>query len=381
MADFIAPVFRKISPRFRTDTFKHGLFLLIGVLTFLVGLTLIAEKYQLDQSWTSHFYRSGQGWYLSHAQPWQALNSYGTLPGLLLSTGALIGLYLSYVRPRWQDLRRYFLLVILAVIIGPGLLVNSCLKNYWGRPRPIQTTLYEGKWEYRPVFSPGTPGRGKSFPCGHCTMGYSFLTLAVFWKRSRRLAWIGVLWGLFYGSLLGLARMVAGAHFPTDVLWSLGIVTMVNVILYYWVFQIPAFSHYRPQNTVRPRNRRLAIKVAVAGLLILLAFLSRRPYFDSYVIPIKLTEDTRQLIIHDNMSFAKTDIHYLPEAQPRVVVNAQGFSFPFSKHTVQNRQQNAARTVHIYIEMKNKGYNAESNYSCEVILPMQFKDVLNVVTE
>jgi lipid A 4'-phosphatase len=370
--------FEAIKLQVRTATFRQGLFLLIGLLAMLITLTLIAEQYHLDLRLSADFYTPGKGWTLSHAQPWYALYKYGTLPGLLLSAGALIGFFLSCTRSRWQGLQRHFLLVVLAVVIGPGLIVNSFCKDYWGRPRPEQTINFGGQWEYRPVFSPGTPGRGRSFPCGHCTMGYCFLTLVVFWKRSRRMAWAGGLVGLFYGSLVGWARIVAGAHFATDVLWSLGIVAMVITVLYYWVLRIPDFHDAPVQARVLSHQGWLALKLTLFALLILLAFLSRRPYFDTYKQPIKLGEHTNHIVVHANVNFKETSVRYLSGAQPRIVIQDQGYAFPISRHAIHSWERDSGRTVHLYQEVIRKGYHAESNYRCEIILPQNFKNKIEI---
>ena len=365
-------------PLARTKAFKHGLLLLLAIMAILTALTLIADHYQLDLRWTAPFYKSGQGWYLGRAQPWYALYKYGTLPGLVLAVGALFGFYFAYTRPRWMGLQRYFLLIALSIAIGPGLIVNSFFKEYWGRPRPKQTTVYGGQWEYRTVFSPGIPGRGKSFPCGHCTMGFAFLSLTVFWKRSRLLAWSGWLAGLSLGGLLGMARIVAGAHFPTDVLWSLGIVTMVIVVLYYWVLRIPHRHDAPVQYAALSHRGKLTLKLSAIGLIILLALLSLQPYYDSDILPFKIPKGTRIVTVHTNINFEKTNIRYRAGANPRIVIDTKGFSFPKAGHTIHTWQQQSGDTLHLYYEVQRKGYFAKLKYRCEVILPLEFKNNLEV---
>jgi membrane-associated PAP2 superfamily phosphatase len=39
--------------------------------------------------------------------------------------------------------------------------------------------------------------------------------------------------GLVYGSLVGCARVVQGAHFASDVLWALGIVYFTALAMFY----------------------------------------------------------------------------------------------------------------------------------------------------
>lgn len=369
---------RELVAQSQRETFRNGLYLLIALMAALVLLTLVADRFQLDIRLMSAFYKADPGWFLRNQQPWHWLYQYGTLPGLVLAAAGLTGFYLSRTRSRWQNLQRHFLLVILTLIIGPGLLVNAVGKDYWGRPRPEQTQTFGGQWEYRSVFSPGTPGRGKSFPCGHCTMGYAFLTLAVFWKRSLWIACMGSLTALAYGSLLGVARMAAGAHYPTDVLWSLGIVAMVIAVLYYWVLRIPDFHHAPAHRATLTHTGWLALKLSAIGLAILLAFLSRRPYYCSASQTIKLSEQTRQLVVHANVDFTKTIVTYLPGEIPRIVINAKGFAFPKARHSITGTENQSGRIVHLYQDITRKGYYSELNHSCEIFLPLRYQKTLQV---
>lgn len=362
----------------RSLSFKHGAYLITAILAALISLTILAELHRIDIDWTSRFFDSQKGWYHAQMQPWAALNQYGTLPGLVLSVGALIGFYLSRVQSRWQKYQRSFLLVVLAVIIGPGLLVNSFFKDYWGRPRPEQTAFFGGQWEYRPVFSPGIPGRGKSFPCGHCTMGYAFLTLTVFWKRSRRLAWAGGLGALFYGSILGMARVVSGAHFPTDVLWSLGIVAMVTTALYYWILRIPDYHHAPASRAVLSHKGWLALKLSGVALLILLAFLSRRPFYSSHSLPIAVSSHASRIVVHANVAFNQTTVRYLSTTAPQILIQTKGFAFPKARHSIQSRQEMNGQTIHLYHKETRSGYHAELNHHCEILLPLHLKEKLQV---
>ena len=370
--------YQEFASRCRSETFRNGLYLLIALQSALILLTLLADQFQLDLRWVSEFHNSNQGWYLQKEQPWYWLYRYGTLPGLALAAFGLIGFYLSRTRASWKGLQRHFLLVVMTLIIGPGLMVNAIGKDYWGRPRPEQVREFGGQWEYRSVFSPGIPGRGKSFPCGHCTMGYAFLTLVVFWKRSRMLAWAGGLTALVYGSLLGVARMAAGAHFPTDVLWSLGIVAMVITVLYYWVFRIPDFHNVRHDQATLTHDGWLALKLFAVGLAILFAFLSRRPYYSSSAQSVAIPEQACHLVVHANVNFTKTSISTIAGEAPHAVINAKGFAFPRARHSIVSHQEQIGDTVHLYHEIERSGYHSELNYTYELILPPHLKNKLQV---
>ena len=65
-------------------------------------------------------------------------------------------------------------------------------------------------------------------------MGFFLMSLAFVLQRRRpRWAAFFLALGLSAGTLLGVARIVQGKHFPSDVIWSCGLVYFTGVALYY----------------------------------------------------------------------------------------------------------------------------------------------------
>ena len=141
------------------------------------------------------------------------------------------------------------------------LIVNGILKPYWGRPRPNQIQELGGQYVYRHVLNPGIPGKGKSFPSGHSTMGFIFVSLIYFHRKSRSAAWIGGISGIVYGSVISAARVVQGAHFVTDCIWSLGVIWMVATISYYHVLRIPSAERKIPRQLTRRQKRIVSVVI------------------------------------------------------------------------------------------------------------------------
>jgi lipid A 4'-phosphatase len=209
------------------------------VATALLLFTWIIIGLDLDRRIAARFYDASRGWYLADEQPWRWLYRYGTIPGFLLSFAALAGWLRSLSLPRLNYLHRYFLVIVLTAILGPGVLINGILKNVWSRPRPRQVMEFGGRLNYRHPHQPGPPGNGQSFPCGHCSMGFLFCSLMVFRKRKAWIAYTGGAFGLLLGGALSAARMVQGGHFLSDTLWSMGILLMLPIALYFVVLRIP----------------------------------------------------------------------------------------------------------------------------------------------
>jgi membrane-associated PAP2 superfamily phosphatase len=139
--------------------------------------------------------------------------------------------------------------------LGPGLLVNGIFKPNWGRPRPHQTVEFGGKQAFVAVWGMGTSRYSKSFPSGHASMGFYLMAPAfLLYRRRRAWAFAFLLLGLAAGLALGIARIAQGAHFPSDVLWSAGMVYLSGLLL------LPLFRLGRSADA-----RRLPRDVAVHG--------------------------------------------------------------------------------------------------------------------
>ena len=197
---------------------------LVTVAAGFLPLMLLSALPAFDLALSWPFYKATQtpAWYLKHAIPWGWLYRYGELPAYVMAIGAALVLLGSLRRIAWRQYRRHCLLLVLAVALGPGVLVNGLLKPLWGRPRPRHIEQFAGPQLYRPWWRPGGPGAGESFPAGHAAMGYTLIAGAILvpghrhiWRR--RLLLGGV---LGYGTLMGMARVVQGGHFASDVVWS-----------------------------------------------------------------------------------------------------------------------------------------------------------------
>lgn len=214
----------------RNSWLKELLLPLAGLLL----LTLLFRSTDLDMRIERHFYRTGQGWLYAHDWLWMLLYRRGMIPGVLIGVVGLGGLLLGWKLPRWRRQWRSYLLLLLLLAIGPGLLVNSAFKDHWGRSRPKQVREFGGQLPFVKVWDRGVPGVGQSFPSGHASIG--FYTIAPFFilrRRRRGLAWGFLIGGTLYGLLMGCGRMVQGGHFPSDVLWAWGMVYLPGLLLCY----------------------------------------------------------------------------------------------------------------------------------------------------
>ncbi|MFZ2586885.1 MAG: phosphatase PAP2 family protein [Alphaproteobacteria bacterium] len=145
--------------------------------------------------------------------PWAAfLREYGALSTGIGAWLCLLGLLLPRAATRWPSVYKAMAVVVLTAVLGAGLLNQIVVKDLAQRPRPRDGVLAE-------QVAPQTELHGKSMPSGHAGMAY-VLAAPYFALRTRKpkAAKGFLLVGLVWGSVVGVARMVAGAHFLSDVL-------------------------------------------------------------------------------------------------------------------------------------------------------------------
>lgn len=138
----------------------------------------------------------------------------------------------------WKDYRTLAGIISLLAIINPLTFVQIT-KILCGRVR--FRDLDPGFLNYTPWFLPPGPiSPNQSFPSGHAAMGWMFLPLIITLKDRKNTDPIKLLvvilvigWGLF----VGLSRIVVGAHFASDVLFSTGVAAITTVLLYRKFYQ------------------------------------------------------------------------------------------------------------------------------------------------
>lgn len=358
---------------------RRGWMLLGLQIAFLVAVSIGIAALDLDRTIAGQFYSADNGWFLARKPLWAWLHRYGTIPGLVMTLAALIGWGAGRFVPALASLRRPCMVVALTSIIAAGLLVNAVFKQYWGRPRPDQTIEFGGQWHYRHILPPGTPGKGASFPCGHCTMGFVFLSMAAFYRRNKLLAYGGIGAGIVLGTLLSAARMVQGAHFLSDTLWSLGFITMTATVL----CMLPSRRRAKPRLTherggqLRHRLWTPLVVIAILGL-IAAGFLTRRPYYKSKDYRFDLTNEIKRIEIQINADPERVNLRHAAVSSPRLHVEVHGYGwvkFNFHMHFEANAK---ADTLRLILHSDPRSYFAELDHALTLILPLHLKDRITV---
>jgi len=206
-------------------------FLAIAALTVFFRMT-DADTVLVEPFYVNSGNRVVDHWPMMFVQPWKALYDWGYYPAWFLGCGGLLVWLASFRWTKLEPWRDPGLFCGLVFIIGPGIIINGVLKPYWGRPRPNAIVQFGGEREFLKVWEWGGWQDESSFPSGHASTGFYLMVPAfVCYRRRRKLALAFLVLGIVCGIAIGLARVVAGGHFPSDILWAGGIVYFTALFL------------------------------------------------------------------------------------------------------------------------------------------------------
>jgi lipid A 4'-phosphatase len=127
--------------------------------------------------------------------------------------------YKKIARHLLSSWRSVAIVSVLCGVLGPGFLVEVCLKNTIGRPRPIQVIEFGGDQTFQAIFQMGTdPEHHRSFVSSHAAAGFWLTSLGLSLGTKWRRRWLLI--GLVVGSAIGIGRMMQGGHFLSDIIFA-----------------------------------------------------------------------------------------------------------------------------------------------------------------
>ena len=151
---------------------------------------------------------------------------------------AIVALIVKFVRPDRPLLVRGRTVVFLLVtmLLSAGILTNLTFKSFWGRPRPVVVTQFNGPQEFVAWWDPrGSCARNCSFFSGEgATAFWTFAPAALTPPQWRPLAYAAA---TLFGTATSVLRMAFGGHFFTDVAIA-GLVTFLVIwFAYAWIYR------------------------------------------------------------------------------------------------------------------------------------------------
>lgn len=127
---------------------------------------------------------------------------------------------------------RRWLFVALCLLIGPGLVANTLLKDNWGRPRPVQTEDFGGNFAFAPpvLIISDACQQNCSFVSGEGAMAFmtGFVILGLFGLSSN----LAIALALLYGAFGSALRIMMGGHYFSDTLFAGLFMAMIAIGLY-----------------------------------------------------------------------------------------------------------------------------------------------------
>jgi membrane-associated PAP2 superfamily phosphatase len=219
-----------VIPRAPSRLQKYPELVVIGVLA--VALLLFVDLPKTDLWIVALVYdeRAGE-WPFASLLFFDALNRHFenvfVIAGASASLACILAYRLGFSSPQWQ---RVGVFLLLSLAVGPGL----------------DTVQFGGTQEFRRITNPGAGGAperggaGRSFPSGHAAAAFwstSLFFVARYLWPQRALLTLGVTVGI--GLLVGTGRILAGRHYPSDVLWAGVIVFSISGLIAYLWLKLP----------------------------------------------------------------------------------------------------------------------------------------------
>src|SRR5258706_6550583 len=124
---------------------------------------------------------------------------------------------------------RAVIFLLVTLVLSAGVLTNLTFKSYWGRPRPVVVTQFNGPDQFVPWWDPrGSGGRNCPFCSGEAaTASWTYAPAALAPPAWRPLAYVAA---TLFGIMTSVLRMAFGGHFFTDVA-AAGLVTFLVIWL------------------------------------------------------------------------------------------------------------------------------------------------------
>jgi membrane-associated PAP2 superfamily phosphatase len=217
---------------------RSGLFIALA-LSLFVGL-LFGIYPELDLKLAALFY---DGANKSFPLKFNTLAAFARDAAMWIAWGlaapSILALVVKLARPDKPLLipGRTVVFLLVTLTLSAGVLTNLTFKSYWGRPRPVVVTQFNGAQEFVPWWDPrGSCGRNCSFFSGEgATAFWTYAPAALTPPAWRPLAYAAA---TVFGVTTSVLRMAFGGHFFTDVA-AAGLVTflviwLVHGYIYRW---------------------------------------------------------------------------------------------------------------------------------------------------
>jgi membrane-associated PAP2 superfamily phosphatase len=361
-------------------------FLTIDILipmVLFVATVLTFRFTNLDLVLQKTFYHVDTGWFLKNNSLIKFLYHYGNVPALILSIGGLVLLGMSFYKSKWVKWRKVGLFLLLAMILAPGLIINTVLKQNWGRPRPRNTQEFGGKYRFEQVLSIDKTSPGYSFPCGHASMGfYLFITWFLLRRKNTKWATISMLSGITLGLAIGWARVAQGGHYTSDVIVAGITVYAVGAILYYVMRFDRALWFYSHKDEIDRKQRVIVVLIlSVTVFFLILGVVLATPYSKSGHHSATKEDLAIAKSSQLDLDIYAADLKLIYADSISIAFDTQGFGYPRSKLKGKFHSSLNLDTLSTRFAQTKKGFFTELDNKVTVTYPFACKDSIHLTLQ
>ena len=109
----------------------------------------------------------------------------------------------------------------------------------------------------------------------------------------------------------------------------------------------------------------------MAGLaaLITLVFLTRRPFYETYVKQLDLKPGINELIVESNVDIEKKYVKFLEGTSGKILVHAEGFGWIDISQRIIIKDRTEGNVLRIINQVQPMGYFSELNHQINLFLP------------
>ncbi len=214
--------------RVRREAQHRPLVWALGLLALVSLIFLLAPN--LDLAVSSLFYEPATGFLDARSAIIGIVRETGRIAEWAFAIAVVAPLVTKILFPqsRLRVPPRASLFVLATFALGPGLIVNGTLKEYWGRARPRQIIEFGGEATFSPVWWISDQcERNCSFVSGEAASAFCLIALVFLVRKDWRPA--VVVATVAFAAAVSFTRIAAGGHFLSDVLiaWLLTLGVMI----------------------------------------------------------------------------------------------------------------------------------------------------------
>jgi lipid A 4'-phosphatase len=206
----------------------------IFIVLFTIALLFPVLYPYIDVMASGLFYRPEDGFFWADQSLFITLHWVAYYGARVLGVGFAFLCALAWLRRHavFNLNAKAWLFLLVALLIGPVLIANICLKDHWGRARPRDISEFGGSQSFTPALEPHfeRARSNGSFVSGDGAFGFFLPSFAyiVPRRKSRK-----VFWGTMgAGILFSFARLVMGAHFLSDIIYAAFFMLLSSAIIY-----------------------------------------------------------------------------------------------------------------------------------------------------